>query len=307
MMASNQLIQRIETLRADIDRHNQDYYQLDAPKIPDGDFDELMLELQALEKENPELVSDDSPTQRVGSAPLNSFQQVQHPMPMLSLANAFSDDDFQVFNTRLSDRLGSDEPLEYVVEPKLDGLAISLLYERGVLVQAATRGDGRTGENVTENVKTIASIPLFLKGNDFPQLVEVRGEVFMPLAGFKRLNEQAIAAGNKAFANPRNAAAGSLRQLDSKITATRPLAFYCYGVGVLDGFPLPGTQSDMFSVLSKWGLPVCDQLITATGLEQCHQAYRILAEKRPLLPYEIDGVVYKINHFSQQKKLGFVG
>jgi len=306
MTVSDQLIQHIESLRVEINKHNQNYYQFDAPKIPDADFDALMLELQMLEKENPVLVTDDSPTQRVGSAPLDSFQQVQHLIPMLSLANAFSDDEFQSFNKRLSDRLGLNEPLEYVVEPKLDGLAISLRYENGKLVQAATRGDGRTGENVTENVKTIASIPLFLKGDDLPETVEVRGEVFMPLAGFKHLNEQAIAAGNKPFANPRNAAAGSLRQLDSKITATRPLAFYCYGIGVLNGYQLPNTQHSMFSVLADWGFPVCDQLITATGVEQCHQAYRALAEKRPLLPYEIDGVVYKVNNFSLQDELGFV-
>ena len=306
MTNSNQLAQRVESLRKDINQYNQDYYQFDAPKIPDADFDALMLELEVLEKENPALVTNDSPTQRVGSAPLDSFQQVQHQIPMLSLANAFNDEEFQSFDTRLSDRLGLNELLEYVVEPKLDGLAISLLYDNGELIQAATRGDGKIGENVTDNVKTIASIPLFLKGDNLPQTVEVRGEVFMPLTGFERLNEQAIAAGNKPFANPRNAAAGSLRQLDSKVTATRPLAFYCYGVGVLKGYQLPATQYDMFSVLAQWGLPVSDQLITARGVEQCHQAYRALAEKRPLLPYEIDGVVYKINSFSFQDELGFV-
>jgi len=307
MIASKDLVQqRIERLRTDINLHNQNYYQFDAPNIPDADFDALMQELEGLESDYPELVTDDSPTQRVGSAPLASFQQVEHSIPMLSLANAFSDEDFQIFDTRLTERLAQDEPLEYVVEPKLDGLAISLLYENGRLVQAATRGDGRRGEDVTENVKTIAAIPLVLKGNDLPETVEVRGEVFMPLAGFGRLNERAIADGNKSFANPRNAAAGSLRQLDSTITATRPLAFYCYGVGVLNGFPLPRTQGEMFSVLKEWGLPVSDQLMIKKGIAQCHQAYQLLSDRRAQLPYEIDGVVYKVNSFHLQEELGFV-
>ena len=259
-----------------------------------------------MEESNPSFIVADSPTQRVGSAPLSSFEQVQHPVPMLSLANAFSDEEFQAFDARLTERLDSTDELEYMVEPKLDGLAISLLYEEGVLVQAATRGDGRTGENVTNNVKTITAIPLLLRGEGLPNKVEIRGEVFMPLAGFRRLNERAIAAGDKAFANPRNAAAGSLRQLDSRVAASRPLAFYCYGIGFLEGYQLPGTQSEMFEVLATWGLPVCDQLRVASGLQQCHQAYHVLAEKRALLPYEIDGVVYKINRFSEQQRLGFV-
>ncbi|MEY8239750.1 MAG: NAD-dependent DNA ligase LigA [Cycloclasticus sp.] len=306
MTKRKQLTQRLQYLRGEINRHNQNYFQFDAPQIPDVDFDALMQELQKLEESNPSFIVADSPTQRVGSAPLSSFEQVQHPVPMLSLANAFSDEEFQAFDARLTERLDSTDELEYMVEPKLDGLAISLLYEEGVLVQAATRGDGRTGENVTNNVKTITAIPLLLRGEGLPNKVEIRGEVFMPLVGFRRLNERAIAAGDKAFANPRNAAAGSLRQLDSRVAASRPLAFYCYGIGFLEGYQLPSTQSDMFKVLATWGLPVCDQLLVASGLQQCHQAYRVLAEKRALLPYEIDGVVYKINRFSEQQRLGFV-
>ena len=306
MTERKQLTQRLQYLRGEINRHNQNYFQFDAPQIPDVDFDALMQELQKLEESNPSFIVADSPTQRVGSAPLSSFEQVQHPVPMLSLANAFSDEEFQAFDARLTERLDSTDELEYMVEPKLDGLAISLLYEEGVLVQAATRGDGRTGENVTDNVKTISAIPLLLRGEGLPNKVEIRGEVFMPLAGFRRLNERAIAAGDKAFANPRNAAAGSLRQLDSRVAASRPLAFYCYGIGFLEGYQLPGTQSEMFEVLATWGLPVCDQLRVASGLQQCHQAYHVLAEKRALLPYEIDGVVYKINRFSEQQSLGFV-
>jgi len=306
MTISDVLTLRAQGLREQINKHNQDYYQFDTPQIPDADFDTLMQELQSLEAANPALICNDSPTQRVGSAPLDAFKQVQHPVPMLSLANAFSDDDFQAFDARLNDRLDSDVQLEYLVEPKLDGLAISLIYENGLLVQAATRGDGRNGENVTENVKTIGSIPLQLKGSNLPQTVEIRGEVFMPLQGFNRFNERALEAGNKLFANPRNAAAGSLRQLDSRVTATRPLAFYCYGVGLLKGYPMPLTQRELFDLLAHWGMPICDQVVLATGLEQCHKAYGELANKRHLLPYEIDGVVYKVNDLALQSQLGFV-
>jgi len=298
--------QRVQKLREEINQHNQSYYQYDAPKIPDADYDALMRELQSLEAENPELMSNDSPTQRVGSAPLSSFQQVEHQVPMLSLDNAFDDGEFEAFDKRVRDRVELIGDVEYLVEPKLDGLAISLLYEGGVLVRAATRGDGRKGENVTENVKTIGAIPLTLRGNGLPLSIEVRGEVFMPLSGFQKLNQQAVSSGEKPFANPRNAAAGSLRQLDSKITATRPLAFYSYGIGVVEGFGLPATQKDLFELLAKWGLPVSDQVTIATGMDKCHQAYQELAQKRTLLPYEIDGVVYKVNDFALQESIGFV-
>ncbi len=297
---------RVQTLREEINQHNQNYYQYDAPKIPDADYDALLRELQLLEAENPELMSDDSPTQRVGSAPLDSFQQVEHAVPMLSLDNAFDDDEFEAFDKRVRERADGFEDIEYLVEPKLDGLAISLLYADGVLVRAATRGDGKRGEDVTENVKTIGAIPLSLKGDNLPLSLEVRGEVFMPLSGFQQLNQQALALGEKPFANPRNAAAGSLRQLDSKITATRPLAFYSYGIGVVEGYELPQTQQALFQLLATWGLPVSDQVTTARGMRQCHQAYQVLAQKRALLPYEIDGVVYKVNDFALQKAIGFV-
>lgn len=306
MTASEAVVQRIQMLREEINQHNRSYYQYDAPKIPDADYDALMRELQLLETENPELISPHSPTQRVGSEPLSSFQQVEHQQPMLSLDNAFNDEEFEAFDKRVRDRLAIRDDVEYLVEPKLDGLAISLLYEQGVLVRAATRGDGKKGEEVTENVKTIGAIPLELTGQNLPETIEIRGEVFMPLPGFQKHNQQALALGEKPFANPRNAAAGSLRQLDSKITAKRPLAFYSYGMGLVEGEHLPATQKELFTVLAQWGLPVCDQVTVASGIAQCHQAYQQLEKKRALLPYEIDGVVFKVNDFALQERLGFV-
>ncbi|MDX2426834.1 MAG: NAD-dependent DNA ligase LigA, partial [Cycloclasticus sp.] len=298
--------QRIQQLREDINRHNQNYYQFDAPQIPDADYDALMRELQRLEADNPTLVTEDSPTQRVGSAPLQVFQQVQHQVPMLSLDNAFSDDEFEAFDKRVRDKVKLSDDVEYLVEPKLDGLAISLLYNDGRLVRAATRGDGKNGENVTENVKTIQSIPLKLKGKALPAVVEIRGEVFMPLAAFKRLNAEAAKSAEKPFANPRNAAAGSLRQLDSKVTARRSLAFYTYGMGIVEGMQRPVTQKKLFELFAAWGMPVCDQISTAKGVSQCHAAYNVLVDKRSRLPYEIDGVVYKVNSVALQEQIGFV-
>ena len=257
MMRNNDVKKQIQQLREDINRHNQNYYQYDAPQIPDADYDALMRELQALETENPSLISEDSPTQRVGSAPLDSFQQVQHDVPMLSLDNAFDDNEFEAFDKRVRDRVALVNKVEYLVEPKLDGLAISLLYTDGIFVRAATRGDGKTGENVTENVKTISAIPLRLKGDNLPKPIEVRGEVFMPLSGFERLNRDAVRLSEKPFANPRNAAAGSLRQLDSKVTAKRPLAFYAYGIGVLEAFQLPKKQHELFELLACWVFAIC--------------------------------------------------
>ena len=306
MTALDQAQKRSLSLCEEIDQHNQNYYQLDAPQISDFDYDALMRELIALEKEYPSLITAQSPTQRVGSAALDLFSQVDHAVPMLSLDNAFSDDEFAAFDVRVSDSLETKQAVEYLIEPKLDGLAISLRYEQGLLVQAATRGDGKRGENVTENVKTIGAIPLRLKGNDIPDVVEIRGEVFMPLAGFKALNDKARKADEKEFANPRNAAAGSLRQLDSKITATRPLAFYCYGAGQIEGMRLPQTLSDLFAIFQRWGLPVCDQITTARGVQESCTAFQAILEKRDQLPYEIDGVVHKVNDFSLQDQLGFV-
>jgi len=306
MTALDQAQKRSLSLCEEIDQHNQNYYQLDAPQISDFDYDALVQELIALEKEYPSLITAQSPTQRVGSAALDLFSQVDHVVPMLSLDNAFSDDEFAAFDVRVSDALETKQAVEYLIEPKLDGLAISLRYEQGLLVQAATRGDGKRGENVTENVKTIGAIPLRLKGDDIPEIVEIRGEVFMPLAGFKALNEKARKADEKEFANPRNAAAGSLRQLDSKITTTRPLAFYCYGAGQIEGMPLPETLSDLFAIFQRWGLPICDQITTAMGVEESCAAFQAILDKRDQLPYEIDGVVHKVNNFSLQDQLGFV-
>jgi DNA ligase (NAD+) len=306
MTGINNKSARVQQLRTEINLHNQQYYQLDAPQISDFDYDMLMRELQDIEAACPELITVDSPTQRVGSEPLSAFHQVKHRVPMLSLDNAFGVEEFTSFDNRVRKILQNDSDVEYIVEPKLDGLAISLLYKQGRLVQAATRGDGKTGEDVTENVKTIGAIPLLLSGNDYPPELEVRGEVFMPLSGFEVLNKQAAKNGTKLFANPRNAAAGSLRQLDSKITSQRPLAFYVYGAGYCEGMEMPGTLTELFSLLGSWGLPVCDQITTAIGVDQCDNAYQALLNIRSRLPYEIDGVVHKVNAFSLQERLGFV-
>ena len=306
MTGINNKSARVQQLRTEINLHNQQYYQLDAPHISDFDYDMLMRELQGIEAACPELITVDSPTQRVGSEPLSAFHQVKHRVPMLSLDNAFGVEEFTSFDNRVRKILQNDSDVEYIVEPKLDGLAISLLYKQGRLVQAATRGDGKTGEDVTENVKTIGAIPLLLTGNDYPSELEVRGEVFMPLSGFELLNKQAAKNGTKLFANPRNAAAGSLRQLDSKITSQRPLAFYVYGVGYCEGTEMPDTLTELFSLLGSWGLPVCDQITTAIGVDQCDKAYHALLSIRSRLPYEIDGVVHKVNAFSLQERLGFV-
>jgi len=306
MIKKSDVSQRIKQLRTDINRHNQRYYQFDSPDIPDADFDGLMQALEALEEKYPEQITPDSPTQRVGSEPISEFQQVQHLMPMLSLNNAFSDEEFAAFDKRLVDRLVDGADIEYMVEPKLDGLAISLIYDDGQLTRAATRGDGQVGEDVTENVKTIGSIPLVLNGEGLPRKVEIRGEVFMPLLGFSKLNSTAERLGEKPFANPRNAAAGSLRQLDSKVTASRPLAFYTYGMGVIEGLDAPTSQKEAFDLFASWGLPVCDQNTVVRGVSACHERYQWLASQRPNLPYEIDGVVYKVNSFSQQNLVGSV-
>lgn len=292
-------------LREQINHHNYRYYVLDDPEVPDAEYDRLFRELQALEKQHPDLVSSDSPTQRVGATPLSAFNEVKHMIPMLSLGNAFEDDEVLAFGRRVTEKLESEEVV-FTAEPKLDGLAISLLYEKGVLVRAATRGDGMTGEDVTQNVRTINSIPLHLLGEDYPPLLEVRGEVYMPKAGFEALNKRQQAAGEKTFANPRNAAAGSLRQLDSRITATRPLAMFCYGVGqVTEGF-LAGSHGAILLRLKEWGLRVCPEMETVQGINACLVFYRGIAEQREALPYDIDGVVYKVDNLAQQHTLGFV-
>jgi len=293
-------------LRDEIRRHDQLYYVLDAPELPDAEYDRLFRELQALEAEYPNLVMPESPTQRVGGEPLPEFSQVEHRVPMLSLDNAFSADDVVAFDKRMRERLESDDEVSYAVEPKLDGLAISLSYEDGVLVQAATRGDGRTGEDVTHNVRTIRAVPVKLTGSAFPRELEVRGEVFMSLAGFAALNDAARAADGKVFANPRNAAAGSLRQLDPRIAAKRPLTFYAYGTGFVTGGELPGSHSETLARLAEWGLPVCPENAVVQGAQGCSDYYAAIGDRRDDLPYEIDGVVYKVNDFALQRELGFV-
>ncbi|MES9956197.1 MAG: NAD-dependent DNA ligase LigA [Sedimenticola sp.] len=297
---------RAAQLRDRIDYHNYQYYVLDNPEIPDSEYDRLMRELQELEEKYPELLTPDSPTQRVGAQPLEGFDEVEHRVPMLSLGNAFSDEEMAAFDKRVRDRLGTGEQIVYSAEPKLDGLAISLRYEDGVLVQAATRGDGQTGEDVTQNVRTIPSVPLRLLGEGWPRVLEVRGEIYMPLAGFNAMNEKARKAGEKTFANPRNAAAGSLRQLDSRITAQRPLAIFCYGFGEVEGGPLESTHSESIHMLTQWGLRISPELKTVAGVEGCIEFYRAIGERRDSLDYDIDGVVFKVDSFEQQQALGFV-
>ncbi len=303
--SQEQIEQQIERLREQLRRHNHHYYVLDEPLVPDSEYDRLFHQLKSLEEQYPELITADSPTQRVGAAPLSSFKEVHHKAPMLSLGNLFSETDLMDFEQRSRNRLGSDDPLDYEVEPKLDGLAINLRYENGVLVQAATRGDGTRGEDVTRNVRTIESIPLKLIGDDYPRVVEARGEVFMPLAGFNAFNKKALERGEKPFANPRNAAAGSLRQLDSRITAKRPLAFYAYGVGEIDADP-GVTQSGVMMRIREWGIPVSPELQVVTGAKACLDYYHDLMRRRDSLAYDIDGIVYKVNSLEKQRVLGYV-
>ncbi len=286
--------------------HAQKYYVEDAPEIPDAEYDRLMQALLALEAEHPELVTIESPSQRVGGQALDGFTSVQHEQPMLSLDNAFSDDDLASFEKRLLDRAAIAKVPAYCCEPKLDGLAVSLLYENGVLVQAATRGDGTTGENITQNVRTIAAIPLKLQGNDYPARIEIRGEVFMPKAGFDAMNQRALERGEKAFANPRNAAAGSLRQLDSKITASRPLSFYAYAVGIVEGATLPDSHHERFLQIKKWGMPVSPLTQKLDSMEGVQQYHKDILAQRDDLDYEIDGVVIKVDDIALQQQLGFV-
>ncbi|MEZ9834332.1 NAD-dependent DNA ligase LigA [Vibrio breoganii] len=286
--------------------HAVRYYVEDSPEIPDAEYDRLMRQLIELEEANPELVTVDSPSQRVGGAPLSGFTQVTHQVPMLSLDNAFDDSELKAFHKRMQDRLNSSELGAFSCEPKLDGLAVSLMYENGVLVQAATRGDGTTGENITQNVRTISAIPLKLQGEGYPTRLEVRGEVFMPKAGFDRFNEQAIAKGEKPFANPRNAAAGSLRQLDSRITAKRPLGFYAYSVGVIEGGELENSHYQRFLQLKEWGLPMCPVVRKVENLNDVIAYYQYILETRDDLDYEIDGVVIKLDEIAKQEQLGFV-
>ncbi|MDX1344997.1 MAG: NAD-dependent DNA ligase LigA [Sedimenticolaceae bacterium] len=296
---------RIEELREQIRLHNYQYYVLDAPLIPDVEYDRLFRELQQLEQQYPDFITEDSPTRRVGDQPLPGFAEVRHAVRMLSLENVFSEEELADFDRRVRDRLGTDKPVVYTAEPKLDGLAISLRYENGKLVQGATRGDGERGEDVTSNVRTIEAIPLRLLGKEYPALLEVRGEVFMPKAGFEKLNAEARKAGDKTFANPRNAAAGSLRQLDPRLTAKRPLSFYAYGLGETDE-PIADSQAAAMQQLREIGIPVSPELKCLEGIGQCLDYYANILARRDSLPYEIDGVVYKVDSFEEQARLGFV-
>ncbi|EKG86453.1 DNA ligase, NAD-dependent [Vibrio paracholerae HE-16] len=298
--------QKLTELRQILHEHGVRYYVEDAPTIPDAEYDRLMRELLELEAAHPELMSSDSPSLRVGGHPLDAFESVVHEIPMLSLDNAFDDSELESFYRRMTDRLPAVQHSAFCCEPKLDGLAVSLLYENGVLTRAATRGDGTTGENITENVRTIKAIPLRLQGADFPTRLEVRGEVFMPKAGFEALNARALKKGEKQFVNPRNAAAGSLRQLDSKITAQRPLAFYAYSVGVIEGRELATSHYQRFLQLKGWGLPICPETKPVTSLTEVKAFYQDILQRRQSLAYEIDGVVIKVDDIQLQERLGFV-
>ena len=297
---------RVDSLRATLEDHNYYYYVQDDPRIPDAEYDRLFRELQKLEAEHPELATEDSPTRRVGSSAETSFEEVIHRLPMLSLDNAFSEDELRDFDRRVRDRLGEDGAIEYVCEPKLDGLAVSLHYENGTLTRAATRGDGYTGEDITANIRTIPSVPLKLRGSGYPDLVEVRGEVYMPRAGFEKLNERLAEQGEKTFVNPRNAAAGSLRQKKSTVTARRPLELCAYSMAVTDESVLPETHWDSLQLVRDWGFRINPEMRKAEGVEACLDAYNELMAKRDSLPYEIDGIVFKVNRLDLQQELGFV-
>ena len=301
----DQPAERAAWLRSELERANYQYYVLDQPQIPDAEYDRLYSELQSIESAHPDLITPESPTQRVGGEVASGFAPVVHALPMLSLNNGFTDEDVTAFDKRVSDRLDR-APVEYSCELKFDGLAIALRYEDGRLMQAATRGDGSTGEDVTRNVRTVRSIPLRLKGDRIPKVLEIRGEVLMFRRDFDRLNAQQREAGQREFANPRNAAAGSLRQLDSSITARRPLSFFAYGIGVLEGVPMPDTHDALLDWYAELGVPVCGERAVVQGADALLTFYRRIGEKRKTLPYDIDGVVYKVNRKDEQDVLGFV-
>ena len=307
MTLSHATHQRIDELKEKLNYHNYRYYVLDNPSVPDSEYDRLFQELHRLEIQHPQIIAPDSPTQRVGDAPLSVFNQVRHELPMLSLDNAFDEKNLQEFNHRLQDRLGQpDLVIEYACEPKLDGIAVSLLYQNGFLVRGATRGDGTTGEDITLNVRTISSIPLKLLGEGYPTSLEVRGEIYMPKAGFDLLNQKARGAGDKVVVNPRNAAAGSLRQLDSKITRSRPLEMCAYNVGWTEGGELPIRHTDVLETLHGWGFIINPEMKAVLGVDACVEYCKRLSEKRSALSYEIDGIVFKVNDRSLQERLGFV-
>ena len=306
MNDNHNIEKQLADLRDELNQHNYKYYVLDEPTIPDADYDRLFQQLKQLEIQHPQLITSDSPTQRVGAKPHGGFEEVMHTYPMLSLDNAFSEEDLQAFSKRINDRLKTAEQLTFCCEPKMDGLAVSLIYEKGKLVRGATRGDGVTGEDITSNLRTINAIPLTLIGDDYPDILEVRGEVYMPLAGFNAFNEQARNQGEKVFVNPRNAAAGSLRQLDPKLTAARPLAIYCYGVADSKQLPDMDSHYHILQKVKSWGLPVNPLIELKKGIQGCVEYYAKLMEARDSLAYEIDGVVYKVDNLALQEQLGYV-
>ncbi|ARG97210.1 NAD-dependent DNA ligase LigA [Legionella micdadei] len=306
-MTEDDLAKKIESLRERIRLYDYHYYVRDEPLVPDSEYDRYFKELQTLEQQNPQYISPDSPTQRVGIAPSSAFEPVEHKQPMLSLGNVFSEDELHAFFKRVADRLDVDEEsLQFVCEPKLDGLAVNLSYENGRLAYAATRGDGAVGENITSNVKTIPAVPLKLMTNNPPAFIEIRGEVYMPKAGFEAYNDNARTKGEKTFANPRNAAAGSVRQLNPAITASRPLAIYCYGIGACEGFEVPDSHMGQLEFLRQLGFRVSSEIRRAQGFAGCLAYYQEMLRRRSLLPYEIDGVVYKLDNIALQQRLGYV-
>jgi DNA ligase (NAD+) len=306
MAASKKTIAELQELRDVIDHHNTLYHAMDEPEISDAEYDRLFRRLKEIETEYSELIVADSPSQRVGAKPLASFTQIAHELPMLSLDNAFDGDDLRDFDKRVRGRLASDTAIEYVCEPKIDGVAISLLYEAGILVRAATRGDGTSGENITQNARTIAAVPLKLHGVGFPERLEVRGEVYIAKRTFQELNEAAEQEGSKVFANPRNAAAGSLRQLDSNLTSKRKLTMFCYSVGVVEGGTLPNKHSEILEALKSWGLRTNSATLAVSGVDACIDYYTDILQRREGLDYGIDGVVIKVNNIEQQQTLGML-
>ncbi|MFC1626415.1 NAD-dependent DNA ligase LigA [Pseudomonadota bacterium] len=297
---------RIKDLRRLIEQYDCEYYVLDSPSVPDVEYDKLMRELKELEQAYPETITPTSPTQRVSGAVAKGFEKVKHEIPMLSLDNVFDEEELESFVMKVEKGLGKTNSVSFCAEPKLDGLAVSLLYEEGVLVRAATRGDGSAGENVTQNVKTICDLPHVLPYNDAPARLEVRGEVVMLVSEFEKLNKRLAAEGKKPLVNPRNAAAGSLRQLDPKVTVKRPLQFFSYGIGICEGEELPGSHFERLKYLANLGLPLTREVVVAKGYMGCIKYYTDILARRPDLPYEIDGVVFKVDDIKQQETLGFI-
>jgi DNA ligase (NAD+) len=305
MAEQTKIKKRVDELRSEINEHNYRYYVLDAPVISDARYDKLLRELQVLEHDHPELITPDSPTQRVGATPAKEFGEVRHKVPMTSMDNAFEESEARDWDERVRKGLGTDKAIHYTAEPKFDGTSISLRYEDGVLVSAGTRGDGTTGEDVTQNVRTIRSVPLRLHGKGWPKILEVRGEIVIPKKDFEKLNAEQLKQGGKVFANPRNAAAGSLRQLDSRITAARPLSFFPWGLGEVNGGEVPEQYSGVVGKLRDWGFRTTDLFKQVKGAEGCLEYYAVIGAKRDRLPFEIDGVVYKVDDLPARDKLGY--